>query len=77
MDIPEELQFRDVRKQAPVIISKESRQVLAHNGTKFEQGDSDTTQIIFRLPKEENSTPDLSTMWNTADLYVDSLSATT
>ena len=77
MDIPEELQFRDVRKQAPVIISKESRQVLAQNGTKFEQGDSGTTQIVFRLPNEENSSTDLSTMWITADLYVYGLSNTT
>jgi hypothetical protein len=70
MDIPEELQFRDVRKQAPVIISKESRQVLPQNGTRFEQGDSGTTQIVFRLPNEENSSTDLSTMWITADLTV-------
>ena len=73
MDIPEELQFRDVRKQAPVIISKESRQVLPQNGTNFEQGDSGSTQIVFRLPNEENSSTDLSTMWITADLNVQDL----
>jgi hypothetical protein len=75
MDIPEELQFRDVRKQAPVIISKESRQVLPQNGTKFQQSDSGTTQIVFRLPNEENSSTDLSTMWITADLTVLNLPA--
>lgn len=75
MDIPEELQFRDVRKQAPVIISKESRQVLPQNGTKFEQGDSGTTQIVFRLPNEENSSTDLSTMWITANLQIENLPA--
>jgi len=77
MDIPEELQFRDVRKQAPVIISKESRQVLAQNGTKFTQGDSGTTQIVFRLPNEENSSTDISTMWITADLTIRGLNNTT
>ena len=76
MDIPEELQFRDVRRQAPVIISKESRQVLPQNGTKFEQGDSGSTQIVFRLPNEENSSTDLSTMWITANLTVSGLPAT-
>jgi len=76
MDIPEELQFRDVRKQAPVIISKESRQVLPQNGTRFEQGDSGTTQIVFRLPNEENSSTDLSTMWITANLQIENLPAT-
>lgn len=76
MDIPEELQFRDVRKQAPVIISKESRQVLPQNGTKFQQSDSGTTQIVFRLPNEENSSTDLSTMWITADLQVSGLDNT-
>ncbi len=70
MDIPEELQFRDVRKQAPVIISKESRQVLPQNGTRFEQTDSGATQIVFRLPNEENSSTDISTMWITADLQI-------
>lgn len=77
MDIPEELQFRDVRKQAPVIISKESRQVLPQNGTKFQQSDSGTTQIVFRLPNEENSSTDLSTMWITADLTIRGLNNTT
>lgn len=76
MDIPEELQFRDVRKQAPVIISKESRQVLPQNGTRFEQGDSGATQIVFRLPNEENSSTDLSTMWITAELTVNLPNAT-
>ena len=70
MDLPEELAFREVRKQPPIIISKESRQILAQNGTRFEQGDSGTTQIVFRLPNEENSSTDLSTMWITADLSV-------
>lgn len=74
-DLPEELQFRDVRKQAPVIISKEGRQVLAQNGTRFQQSDSGTTQIVFRLPNEENSSTDLSTMWITADLSVSGLPA--
>ncbi len=77
MDIPEELQFRDVRKQAPVIISKESRQVLPQNGTKFQQGDSGTTQIVFRLPNEENSSTDLSTMWIVADLSISGLDTAT
>ncbi|MFY7945115.1 MAG: hypothetical protein ACOVNZ_11055, partial [Crocinitomicaceae bacterium] len=74
-DLPEELQFRDVRRQTPVIISKEGRQVLAQNGTRFQQSDSGTTQIVFRLPNEENSSTDLSTMWITADLSVSGLPA--
>jgi len=76
MDLPEELSFRDVRKQAPVIISKESRQILPQNGTKFQQSESGTTQIVFRLPNEESSSTDLSTMWITADLTIRKLSAT-
>ncbi len=75
MDIPEELQFRDCRKQAPVIIAKESRQILAQNGTRFIQGNSGSTQIVFRLPNEENSSTDLSTMWITADLQIENLNA--
>jgi|694.fasta_scaffold15466_6 hypothetical protein len=75
MDIPEELQFRDVRKQTPVIISKESRQILPQNGTRFFQGNAGSTQIVFRLPNEENSSTDLSTMWITADLQFEGLDA--
>jgi len=76
MDLPEELSFRDCRKQAPVIIAKESRQILPQNGTKFQQSESGTTQIVFRLPNEESSSTDLSTMWITADLTVRNLSDT-
>lgn len=76
MDLPEELQFRDVRKQQPVIVSKESRQLLPQNGTRFTQSDSGQTQIIFRLPNEENSSTDMSTMWIVADLSVEGLDNT-
>ena len=76
MDLPEELSFRDVRKQAPVIISKESRQILPQNGTKFQQGNSGSTQIVFRLPNEENASTDISTMWITCDLTLTNMNAT-
>ena len=76
MELPEELQFRDVRKQTPVIISKESRQILPQNGTRFVQSDSGQTQIVFRFPNEEMTSTDFSTAWIVADLTIEGLDNT-
>lgn len=76
MELPTELQFRDVRKQQSVILSKESRQILPQNGTRFVQSDSGQTQIVFRFPNEEMSSTDFSTAWIVADLTVEGLSNT-
>lgn len=77
MELPEELQFRDVRKQQPVIQAKESRQLLPQNGTRFQQSDAGQTQIVFRIPAEEAVSWDASSMWIVADLTVEGLSAAT
>lgn len=75
LDLPKELEFRYVKKQTPVIINKESRQILPQNGTSFTQGSSGQTQIVFRIPNDENVSWDLSTMWVTADLQIGGLVA--
>jgi hypothetical protein len=75
MDLPQELEFRDVKKQSPVIVGKESRQILPQNGTSFTQGSSGQTQIVFRIPNDENTSWDLSTMWITAELQIGGLQA--
>lgn len=76
MDLPQELEFRSVKKQTPVIVSKESRQITAQNGTRFEQGSSGQTQIVFRIPNDENVSVDLSTMWITGEFFVENLDTT-
>lgn len=72
-NIPEELRFRDVRKADKLIVKKESRQILPQNGTEFVQGSSGQSQIVFRLPNDEEHSVDLSTMWIVADFRVDGL----
>jgi len=76
MDLPKELEFKFVKKPNPVIINKESRQILPQNGTSFTQGSSGQTQIVFRIPNDENVSWDLSTMWVTAELQLIDLNAT-
>ena len=76
MDIPVELQFRDVRKQNKVIVGKQSRQVLPQNGTDFTMTSTGQTQIIFRLPNDENASVDFNSMWICADLQVRGLDGT-
>lgn len=76
MDIPIELQFKDVRKQNKVIVGKQSRQVLPQNGTDFTMSSTGQTQIIFRLPNDENSSVDFNSMWIVADLQVTGLNTT-
>lgn len=76
MDIPIELQFKDVRKQNKVIVGKQSRQVLPQNGTDFTMSSTGQTQIIFRLPNDENSSVDFNSMWIVADLQILNLDAT-
>jgi hypothetical protein len=72
-NIPEELRFRDVRKSDKLIVKKESRQILPQNGTSFSQGSSGQSQIVFRLPNDEEHSVDLSTMWIVADLQINGL----
>jgi hypothetical protein len=74
-NIPEELRFRDVRKADKLIVKKESRQILPQNGTSFTQGSSGQSQIVFRLPNDEEHSVDLSTMWIVADLKVKGLNS--
>ena len=76
LDLPKELEFRYVKKQTPVIVNKESRQILPQNGTSFTQGSSGQTQIVFRIPNDENVSWDLSTMWITAELQLIDLDPT-
>ena len=76
MDIPVELQFRDVRKQNKVIIGKNQRQVLPQNGTSFTATPTGQQQIIFRLPNDENSSIDMSSMWICANLQITNLDTT-
>lgn len=76
-DLPQELQFIDVRKNSSVIIAKEARQILPQNGTRFIQSDSGNTTIVFRVPNSENESIDFSTFWITADFSVEGLSAAT
>jgi hypothetical protein len=76
-NIPEELRFRDVRKADKLIVKKESRQILPQNGTSFSQGSSGQSQIVFRLPNDEEHSVDLSTMWIVADLQINGLPSAT
>lgn len=73
MNIPTELQFRDVRKQNKVIISKQQRQILPQNGTSFQMSDSGSQQIIFRIPNDENSSIDFSSAWVVCDVQIEGL----
>lgn len=75
MNIPVELQFRDVRKQNKVVISKQQRQILPQNGTNFTISDSGSNQIIFRIPNDENSSVDFSSAWIVCDIQIEGLTA--
>ena len=73
MNIPTELQFRDVRKQNKVIINKQQRQVLPQNGTSFTMTSTGQNQIIIRFPNDENSSIDFNSMWITCNLEVQNI----
>ena len=75
MNIPTELQFRDVRKQNKVIISKQQRQVLPQNGTNFTMTSTGQQQIIFRLPNDENASIDFNSLWIVANVQIKGLPA--
>lgn len=75
MNIPTELQFRDVRKQNKVIISKQQRQILPQNGTNFTMTSTGQQQIIFRLPNDENASIDFNSLWIAANVQVKGLAA--
>jgi hypothetical protein len=73
MNIPPELQFRDVRKQSKIVVNKTQRSVLPQNGTEFTISATGQNQIVFRIPNDENSSVDFSSVWIVCDVTIENL----
>ena len=77
MEFPPELQFKDVRKQQPIILAKEARNIVPSNRTTFSvSATGNSTQIVIRIPSEENYSVDLSGLHIVGEFTIGGLTST-
>lgn len=76
-NLPEELQFSTISSKKGIITNKEQREILPSNQTTFNVPNASTTQMVFRIPCDENYSIDCNSGWIIADFQIQNIDATT
>lgn len=71
--LPEELQFRNITSKKKTIIEKQQRQVLPSNGTEQVSNFSSGSQIVFRIPIDNEWSIQMDSAWVVGNLQCENV----